>query len=99
MTLDVLAVVSEIFPLVKTGGLADVAGALPDALAAEGVAVRSLVPGYPQVLDGLEGGVVVATLRDLFGGSARIVAAHASGLDLFVIDAPHLYGRNGDPYR
>ena len=97
--LDVLAVVSEIFPLIKTGGLADVAGALPGALAAEGVTVRSLVPGYPQVLDALEGGVAVATLDDLFGGAARIVAAHASGLDLFVIDAPHLYARDGDPYR
>jgi starch synthase len=97
--LDVLAVVSEIFPLIKTGGLADVAGALPGALAAEGVAVRSLVPGYPLVLDALEGGVAVATLDDLFGGAARIVAAHASGLDLFVIDAPHLYARAGDPYR
>ena len=35
----VLSVASEVFPLVKTGGLADVAGALPPALAAEGVAV------------------------------------------------------------
>ena len=41
--LNVLAVVSEVFPLIKTGGLADVAGALPGALAAEGVAVRTLV--------------------------------------------------------
>ncbi len=41
--LTVLAVVSEIFPLVKTGGLADVAGALPAALAAEGVEVVTLV--------------------------------------------------------
>ena len=53
-TLHVLSVVSEIFPLIKTGGLADVAGALPGALAAEGVAVRSLVPGYPAVLAALE---------------------------------------------
>jgi starch synthase len=97
--LDVLAVASEIFPLIKTGGLADVAGALPGALAAEGVAVRSLVPGYPRVLDALDGGVAVASLNDLFGGAAHIVAAHASGLDLFVIDAPHLYARDGDPYR
>ena len=97
--IDVLAVVSEIFPLIKTGGLADVAGALPGALAADGITVRSLVPGYPRVLDALEGGVAVATLDDLFGGSARIVAAHAAGLDLFVIDAPHLYARDGDPYR
>ncbi|HET7882138.1 MAG TPA: glycogen synthase GlgA [Acetobacteraceae bacterium] len=97
--LNVLAVTSEIFPLVKTGGLADVTGALPGALAAEGVAVRSLVPGYPPVLSALEGGVAVAKLDDLFGGSAHIIAAHASGLDLFAIDAPHLYGRSGDPYR
>jgi starch synthase len=96
---DVLAVVSEIFPLIKTGGLADVAGALPLALAAEGVAVRSLVPGYPPVLGSLEGGVVVARVNDLFGGDARIVAAKAAGLDLFVIDAPHLFARDGDPYR
>ena len=66
---------------------------------AEGVAVRSLVPGYPAVLDALDGGVTVAVLDNLFGGAARIVAARASGLDLFVIDAPHLYARDGDPYR
>src|SRR5690348_6272583 len=96
--LNVLAVVSEIFPLIKTGGLADVAGALPVALAAEDVSVRTLVPGYPRVLRALEGGVVVAT-EHLFGGDAGIVAAKAAGLELFVIDAPHLYGREGDPYR
>ncbi len=97
--LNVLAVVSEIFPLIKTGGLADVAGALPGALVAEDVAVRSLMPGYPPVLGALEGGVVVARLNDLFGGAARIIAAKSAGLDLFVIDAPHLFARNGDPYR
>ena len=97
--LSVLAVVSEIYPLIKTGGLADFAGALPGALAAEGIPVRTLVPGYPPVLNALEGGVAVATLEDLFGGTAHVVAARAGGLDLFVIDAPHLYARHGDPYR
>jgi starch synthase len=96
---NVLAVVSEIFPLIKTGGLADVAGALPGTLAADGVVVRSLVPGYPPVLNALEGGVAVATLNDLFGGVARIIAARAADLELFAIDAPHLYARDGDPYR
>ena len=48
--LKVLSVASEIFPLVKTGGLADVAGALPAALAREGVEMRTLVPGYPAVI-------------------------------------------------
>lgn len=96
--LNVLAVVSEIFPLIKTGGLADVAGSLPGALVEHGIAVRTLVPGYRRVLGALEGGVVVARLDDVFGGEARIVAAKAAGLDLFAIDAPHLYARDGDPY-
>ena len=43
--LKLLAVASEIYPLVKTGGLGDVAGALPPALAGHGVAMRTLVPG------------------------------------------------------
>ncbi len=50
LPMKVLAVASEIFPLVKTGGLADVAGALPLALADFGVEVRTLVPGYPAVM-------------------------------------------------
>src|SRR5439155_22556289 len=45
----ILAVVSEVYPLVKTGGLADVAGALPRALRKLGVEVVTLVPGYPVV--------------------------------------------------
>ena len=53
MSLSVLSVASEVYPLVKTGGLADVAGVLPIALAAEGIAVRSLLPGYPRVLAAL----------------------------------------------
>ena len=48
--MQVLAVASEIFPLIKTGGLADVAGALPLALAEQGVTMRTLVPGYPVVM-------------------------------------------------
>ena len=46
----VLSVASEIFPLIKTGGLADVVGALPGALAPLGIEMRCLVPGYPAVL-------------------------------------------------
>jgi starch synthase len=94
----VLSVVSEIYPLIKTGGLADVAGALPGALAPEGVEMRTVVPGYPAVLAALEGGETVLRLKDLFGGPATVVAGRAKGLDLFVLDAPHLYDRPGNPY-
>ncbi|MDB5518367.1 MAG: hypothetical protein JWQ17_5125, partial [Tardiphaga sp.] len=50
MPLKVLSVASEIYPIIKTGGLADVVGALPAALKAEGIETRALVPGYPDVL-------------------------------------------------
>jgi hypothetical protein len=47
----VLFVSSEVFPLAKTGGLADVAGALPAVLSRLGADVRVMLPGYPQALD------------------------------------------------
>jgi starch synthase len=94
----ILSVASEIFPLVKTGGLADVAGALPSALAAEGVAVRSLLPGYPAVLGALGATVDVLRLDDLFGGAARVAATRVGGIDLLVLDAPHLFDRPGNLY-
>ena len=98
MAHPVLAVVSEAFPLVKTGGLADVAGALPLALAPEGFAVRTLLPGYPGVLARLEGAKPVVDWPDFFGGPARVVSGSAAGLDLLALDAPHLYARPGGPY-
>ncbi|MCJ8141976.1 glycogen synthase GlgA [Ancylobacter sp. A5.8] len=96
--LKLLSVVSEVFPLVKTGGLADVAGALPEALAPHGVGSYTLVPGYPAVMAALGEAEVAHSFDHLFGGPARLLAGRAAGLDLFVIDAPHLYDRPGGPY-
>jgi starch synthase len=96
--LKVLSVASEIFPLVKTGGLADVAGALPGALKREGVVMRTLVPAYPAVKAKLAEVSPAGEYDDLFGGPARVLAGVAEGLDLFAIDAPHLYDRPGNPY-
>jgi starch synthase len=96
--LKVLSVASEVFPLIKTGGLADVVGALPAALARENVEIRTLVPGYPRVIDKLAGAEPAHAYDDLFGGPARVLAGAAAGLNLFVIDAPHLYDRPGNPY-
>ncbi len=94
----VLSLASEAFPLVKTGGLADVAGALPLALPREGVEARTLLPGYPSVLAKLEGAESVHVYASLMGGAARVLAGRAGDLDLFVLDAPHLYDRPGNPY-
>ncbi len=96
--IEVLSVASEVYPLVKTGGLADVAGALPGALAQSGVSMRTLVPGYPAVLAKMAGGREVARFEDLFGTTARLVAGRSEGLDLIVLDAPALYDRPGNPY-
>jgi starch synthase len=96
--MQVLAVASEIFPLVKTGGLADVVGALPAALAAEGVRVRTIIPGYPEVMDRIAIGETVKEYTALHGGAARIIQTSAAGLDLYVLDAPHLFARHGNPY-
>ena len=97
-SIRVLSVASEVYPLIKTGGLADVAGALPGALAREGVAIRTLIPGYPAVLRKLGKVETVKTYPTLFGGQAHVVAGKVDDLDMLVIDAPHLYGREGNPY-
>ncbi|WP_316015706.1 glycogen synthase GlgA [Roseobacter sp. HKCCA0434] len=91
--MKVLSVTSEIYPLVKTGGLADVAGALPVALAGQGVEVTSFVPGYPAVTQAL---TKAKTVRQ--GPDWRILSGRADGLDLMVFDAPDLFDRDGGPY-
>ncbi|MBO9587452.1 glycogen synthase GlgA [Devosia sp.] len=96
--MEVLSVASEVYPLIKTGGLADVAGALPSALAKTGVSMRTLVPGYPAVMAKLGQSREVYYFSDLFGVTGRLIAGRAEGLDLIVLDAPALYDRPGNPY-
>lgn len=94
----VLAVASECAPLIKTGGLADVVGALPRAMAGQGWAIRTLIPGYRAVMAALKRPKTVLDLPDLLGTGARVLAAQVAGLDLLVLDAPALYDRPGSPY-
>ena len=96
--LKVLAVASEGFPFIKTGGLADVMGALPAALAREGVAVTTMLPGYPAVMAALGSVQASETVADLFGAPARLVRATAAGRDVLALDAPHFFARAGSPY-
>jgi starch synthase len=94
----VLSVASEIHPLIETGGLADVTGALPIALKSEGIEVRTVIPGYPSVMNSLGAVEGVLHLPDFFGGEARLLRATSRELGLFVLDAPHLFARPGNPY-
>jgi len=95
----VLFVASECFPLLKTGGLADVAGALPLELAKSGLDVRMLLPAFPAVKAGAKRPKKLAKIKDLFGAPAALYSATAAtGLKLFMLDAPHLYDIGGNPY-
>ena len=98
----ILFVTSEIDPLVKTGGLADVSATLPRALRTLGVDVRILIPGYPSVLDGLSLETLAEGVALLPGQSpGRLLAGtlpHGQ-VPVFVLDCPHWYQRDGGPYQ
>ncbi|WP_294190789.1 glycogen synthase GlgA [uncultured Sphingomonas sp.] len=98
MTIRVLSVASEAYPLVKTGGLADVVGALPAALAPHGVEVTTLIPGYPAVTAKLGKTRAVHRWPALLGTPARLVAGEIEGHPLLVLDAPDLFARDGNLY-
>jgi len=98
MALSVLSVASEAFPLVKTGGLADVAGALPAALAPHDVAVTTLLPGYRAVMKAIRRPRLVHSYDDLLGCEARLLGARHQGMELLILDAPELFARPGGPY-
>lgn len=98
MTLKLLSVASEAVPLVKTGGLADVVGALPAALAPHGVAVTTMLPGYPSVMQAISDAKLVHEYPTLFGQPARIMAAEAGPMRLLILDAPNFFARDGGPY-
>ena len=96
--LKVLSVASEIFPLVKTGGSPTSPARCPARSPREGVEMSTLVPGYPAVMAKLADAATAHEYADLFGGPARVLAGKAAGLDLFALDAPHLFDRPGNPY-
>lgn len=94
----VLSVASECVPLVKTGGLADVVGALPGALAATGWEMRVLLPAYRPLRAQAATWPVVFEEPDLWGGTGRVLAGEVAGLSVLLLDAPHLFDREGGPY-
>ena len=113
--MKVLQVCAELFPLIKTGGLADVCGALPGALAARGVDMRVLVPGYPAILRGVPDARPIKLTRSLPTGvrllkgtlpstplstppSTPPSTADTPAIPLYLIDAPLLFAREGNPY-
>ena len=111
----ILLIASEVAPFAKTGGLADVTGSLPKALAALGHDVRVVMPAYPSIEAAArsgEMGVSVAPmhLRVPVGGTlidAGVLQATLPGSHVPVyfiaernlFDRPALYGYDDDGYR
>ncbi|WP_225782275.1 glycogen synthase GlgA [Xenophilus sp. Marseille-Q4582] len=100
----ILLVAAEIFPLLKTGGLADIVGALPPALTAAGEDVRVLLPAFPAIRAGVAEAQPVARLQAPWGEEAQLLFGRlpldggARRIAIYLIDAPGLYERPGNPY-
>jgi len=97
----ILHAAAEIHPVVRTGGLGDVVAALPAAQQTFGHDVRLILPAYPALKAALEKSVVVAMLRDRFDAPViRLLRGRliSSGLIAYLIDAPSLFDRPGNPY-
>jgi starch synthase len=99
--IPVLFVTSEVAPLIKTGGLADVAGSLPPALMHAGLDVRVLAPGYKQVMEGVKSKGRLTSFPALgeMPASQLLAGKLPSGVPLLIVDSPVLYDRPGGPYQ
>lgn len=95
-----LFVTSEIYPLIKTGGLADVSGALPIALKQLGMDIRIVLPAYRGVLAQCHQPKPLGWLHVFADIHCQIFETVLPGTDipLYLIDQPGLYDRDGGPY-
>ncbi len=90
---------TEVYPALKTGGLADVNAALPKTLRELGVDVRLLLPAYPAILKATIGLQRVAQLGGAPGTAGiNILLGRIDGVPAYLIEAGNLYARGGNPY-
>ena len=107
--MKILYVCTELYPLLKTGGLADVGAALPAALRAAGCEVRMLLPAFASIAAGVCADGPPLALPEVGGPEVLrtlaqvpvLVPGHviASGQPVYLLDAPALYLREGGPYQ
>ena len=98
--LRILVMASEVAPFAKTGGLADVAGALPRALLGLGHDVRILLPKYRGAeAHAGDTRLVVPGLRVPLGDrsteGALLEGRAASGVPVYLLEHEHYYNRDG----
>lgn len=96
--MKILHLASECLPLIKTGGLADVLGALPAAQRSLGEDARIALPAYRGLAGRLEGARPVGSV-DALGIHAGVIEGRLGQTPVWLVDVPSLYDREGDPYR
>lgn len=97
----ILFATSEVYPLIKTGGLADVAGSLPRALLKLGYDVKVILPAYPGVLEKATAtGIKTVTQLDIDGNVVSIKQTRLPGtkVAVWLVDIPEFSERTGNPY-
>ena len=96
---NILFISSEAYPLIKTGGLADVAGSLPIALAHNQQHVRLLLPAYQQILQQLDSRKIIATTRH-YDLDIELLETRLPGSEIpcYLVHCPSLFDRPGNPY-
>ncbi len=99
-TLKVLFVTSEALPLIKTGGLGDVAGSLPPALKALRHDVRIIMPAYREAMHRAEKLHFASFKLEGIPETVRLLEGKLPGtkVTLLLVDAPDLFDRSGGPY-
>jgi starch synthase len=95
----ILFISSEAFPLVKTGGLGDVAGSLPAALLKQSQDVRLLLPAYPEVMGKITRKKSLAAVS-YYNLAVEILETQLpdSKVTVWLVDCPALFNRPGGPY-
>ena len=97
----ILFATSELYPLIKTGGLADVSYSLPIALSDKGFDVRVIIPGYDSVLEQVEQPTEVCLINGfMIPEGSRLLESTLpnSNVSLWIVDCPQYFRREGGPY-
>jgi starch synthase len=98
--MNVLFATSEAYPLIKTGGLGDIANSLPNSLQQSGADVRLILPAYREVLQKIDNFKIIGWMKIGMQQDARILETMHPSYDMpiWLVDHPILFDRPGNPY-
>jgi starch synthase len=96
--LKILFASSEAFPLIKTGGLADVAGSLPRALQNLGHDVRLVLPGYQSVMSACKRRRLLSFEQEGHEVTLWQTMLPGSRVTVWLVDCAEFFDRPGNPY-